>query len=184
MAETQPQTPTGFAEKADHRAVHFEIKAAAANVVSSGHSSGQDLPQETQMNVRRLLIVKKRESGYESVERNRRAPAATDLPRAAAVCSGCKLSTFFALLRSYQATGGHHHSARLQFRAMVRRLELHRTTARRPVPCRGDLHWQWHLSIAGWDLYRRYPTRDGHELLEQCSLSERVSVWLFWRDNE
>src|SRR5260370_14507344 len=87
MVATQPPTPTGFAEKADHRAVHFEIKAAAANVVSSGHSSGQDLPQETQMNVRRLLIVKKRESGYESVELNRRAPAATDLPRAAAVCS-------------------------------------------------------------------------------------------------
>ena len=26
---------------------------------------------------------------------------------------------------------------------------------------------QWHLSIAGWNLYWRYPTRDEHELLGQ-----------------
>jgi len=124
---------------------------------------------------------KQKELRYDKINRD---PYAADSRRPAAVDTGCKPSTFSALLRSYQATGGHHHSARLRLRAMVRRLELHRTTAKLPVPCRDYLHWQWHLSIAGWDLYWQYPTRDGHERLEQCSLSERISVWFFWRDNE
>jgi hypothetical protein len=39
------QTPTGFAEKADHRAIHFRIKSGSGQRVHSGHSSEQDLPQ-------------------------------------------------------------------------------------------------------------------------------------------
>jgi hypothetical protein len=69
-------------EKADHRAVYFGIKSHSRQLVRSGRTSRHDLPQETQMNVRRPLIVKKRESGYESVELNRPAPA-TDSRRPA-----------------------------------------------------------------------------------------------------
>jgi len=134
-------------------------------------------------NLRKLVFggEKQKELRYDKINRD---PYAADSRRPAAVDTGCKPSTFSALLRSYQATDGYHHSARLRLRAMVRRLELHGTTAKLPAPCRDDLYWQWHLSIAGWDLYWQYPTRDGHELLEQCGLSERISVWFFWRDNE
>jgi hypothetical protein len=42
--DTAP-TPTGFAEKADHRAIHFRIKAAAANACTQDTSQSKILPQ-------------------------------------------------------------------------------------------------------------------------------------------
>ena len=48
-------------EKADHRAIHFEIKSRSGQRRASGAHLRARFASKTPMNARRLLIVKKRE---------------------------------------------------------------------------------------------------------------------------